>query len=152
MQTPTPTSPFSNLSLLSTVLTVFLATITHAYIFGYRAFIAGFGFIFLLTILNLLYKRKKNKLFLLFYFLLNTVVIVGFGLINGFWNHIIKVFLSYLHGGHLPPLFTGLFENPTIGTFFQESIGFLTFIASMFSAYYGFKIVQKKQHQNTEII
>ncbi len=152
MQTSKQVNSFTNLSLLSTVLTVLLATVTHAYIFGYRAFLAGFVFIFLLSILNLLYQRKKNKLFLFFYFLLNALVIVGFGLINGFWNHTIKVFLSYLHGGYLPPPFTGLFENPTIGTFFQESIGFLTFIASMFSVYYGFKIVQKKQHQNTEII
>lgn len=146
------TPSFANLSLISSALTVFLASITHAYIFGHRAFFAGFIFIFLLAILNIQYQRGKNKIFLFFYFLLNLFVIIGFGLLNGFWNHTIKVSLYYLHGSQIPPLFAGLFENTSIGTFFQESIGFLTFIASMFSAYYSFKMMQKKLNTNSELI
>ena len=153
MQTTIQTKPFVNLSLISTTLTVLLASISHAYFFGHYAFIAGVGHIIIIIIaLNFVYKRYANKLVLFFYLLFNTIIIIGFGIINGFWNHAIKIAITYLHGGHLPPLFTGLFENPNIGTFFQESIGFLTFIASMFSAYYGFKIVQKKQNPNSEII
>lgn len=148
MQLSKQAGTYTKLSLLSTVITVLLATITHAYIFGYRAFVAGFAFIFLLTLLNIYYQRKKNTLSLLFISILNVIVVVGFGLINGFWNHTLKVALTYLHGGHLPPVFTGLFQNPAMGTFFEEGIGILTFITSIFSAYYAFKLVRTAKTGN----
>lgn len=145
MQTTKQTNAFINLSLISTILTVLLASISHAYFFGHTAFVAGIGLILIIGALNFMYKRYASKTILIFYLLLNALVIIGFGIINGFWNHIIKVALTYLHGGQLPPVFTGLFQNAEMGTFFQEAIGALTFIASIFSAYYGLKMVRKKQ-------
>lgn len=145
MQTTKQSFAFGNLSLISTTLAVLLGSISHAYYFGHIAFTVGIVFILILSILFFAYKRYANKFILFFYLLLNVFVVVGFGIIDGFWNHAIKVGLTYLHGGQLPPLFIGLFQNPEIGTFFQESVGVLTFLASMFSVYYGLKLVQKKQ-------
>lgn len=137
--------PISKLSLLSIVTTVILASITHDYEFGYRAFIAGFILIVLLCAFNILYRRTRNKVFLVFYGLLNAWVIVGFGLFNGFWNHTFKVFLNYLHNGFLPPFLAKLFMTLQIGSPFYEGVGVLTFIMSIFAAYYGYKFIKEGQ-------
>ena len=90
------------LSLAASSATVVLASITHAYSFGYRAFIAGSIVIALLCSMNLLYRRTGKRAFLLFYGFLSGWVVVAFGVINGFWNHAFKLFLYYLHNGSLP--------------------------------------------------
>ena len=134
MQENKQAMPFAK-SLISVTLTVILASITHAYEFGYRAFVAVVIVVALLYALNILYRRTKNKASLVFYGLLNAWIIIGFGLINGFWNHTFKAFLSYLHGGYLPPFLAGLFMKPQIGSFLYEGIGTLTFVSSVFAAY-----------------
>lgn len=131
------------LSLAGISATVILASITHAYKFGYRAFIAGFIVIVLLCGMNILYRHTKNKVFLVFYGLLNAWAIIGFGLFNGFWNHAFKVFLNYLHNGYLPPFLAKLFMSPQIGSFFFEGAGILTFVMSIFASYYGYKFIKE---------
>ncbi|MBI5099546.1 MAG: hypothetical protein HZB30_09950 [Nitrospirae bacterium] len=125
--------------------TVILASITHAYVFGHRAFIAGFIVIAFIYAFNILYLRTRNKVFLVFYGLLNAWVIIGFGLFNGFWNHVLKAFLNYLHNGHLPSFLAKLFMTPEIGSSYFEGVGMLTFIMSMCAAYYGYKFI-KEEH------
>lgn len=131
------------LSLAGISATVILASITHAYKFGYRAFIAGFIAVALLCGMNILFLRTRNKVFLVFYGLLNIWVIIGFGLFNGFWNHAFKLFLNYLHNGYLPPFLAKLFMTPQTGSPFFEVTGILTFIMSMFAAYYGYKFIKE---------
>lgn len=133
----------AGLSLAAISATVILASITHAYEFGHRAFIAGFIVIALLCGMNILYRRTKNKVFLVFYGLLNAWVIIGFGLLNGFWNHAFKLFLNYLHNGFLPPFLAKLFMTPQTGSFFFEGAGILTFVMSIFAAYYGYKFIKE---------
>jgi hypothetical protein len=135
------TNSFGKQSLISIIFTVILASVTHAYQFGYRAFVAGGILIIILGMLNIFYQRNKNKMLIVLYALLNAWVIVGFGIINGFWNHAFKVFLTYLHNGYLPPLLAGLFLDPKIGSVFFEGTGILTFVASMFATYYIFKMI-----------
>lgn len=148
------TNYFAKLSLLSIALTVIFASITHAYQFGYRAFVAGAIMIVILSVLNMLYQRAKNKMIFVLYALLNAWVIIGLGIINGFWNHAFKTFLNYLHGGYLPPFLAGLFIDPKIGSFLLEGAGILTFVASMIATYYILKMIPRKHNSadNTEII
>ena len=129
-------------SLASITLTVILASIVHFYEFGYRALVAGFAVIVVIWALLLLFRQTKNKVFLIFYGLLGLWNIIGFGLFNGFWNHVFKVFLTYLHNGYLPPMLSRLFLNPKIGSFIFETAGILTFTASLFAAYYGYKFIR----------
>lgn len=140
------------LSLLSIILTVIFASITHFYEFGYRAFIVGLVFMFILYVLNTQYQRAKNNVLLVAYLLINVFLIIGFGLVNGFWNHTFKVFISFLHGGELPPFLAQLFLSPQTGSAFYESVGALTFFASMFAAYYGYKLISQKHNSDTGII
>lgn len=142
---------FSTLSLFSITLTVSLASITHFFQFGYRAFVAGGIIAIILIILNNLYQRNKNTIIFIFYALLNAWVIIGFGIINGFWNHTFKVFLNYLHNGYLPPFLAGLFSDPKVGSLLFEGTGIATFVMSMVATYYIFQMAPKK-HTNSENI
>ncbi|MBI4972215.1 MAG: hypothetical protein HZC16_00160 [Candidatus Omnitrophica bacterium] len=143
MQKTNKTTLFANVSLWSITLAVLLASVTHAYEFGYRAFMAGFILIALLSILNILYRSTRSKAFLVLYGLLNAWVVIGFGLFNGFWNHAFKVFLNYLHNGFLPSFLAKLFMTPQTGSFFFEGVGILTFVISIFAAYYGYKFIKE---------
>ncbi len=131
------------LSLSAISATVILASITHANEFGYRTVIGGLIIIASLCVLNILYLRTGNKVLLAFYALLNAWVIIGFGLVNGFWNHGMKIFLYYLHNGSLPPFLAKLFMAPQIGSPFFEGAGILTFVVSIAAAYYGYKFMRE---------
>lgn len=145
MQENKETTPFANLSLLSITLTTILASISHAYEFGYHAFVAGFILLFLLCALNILFQRTRSMISLLFYGLVNAWVIIGFGLVNGFWNHALKVSLYYLHNGYLPPFLAKFFITPQIGSSFYEGVGVLTFIMSILAAHFGYKLIKESQ-------
>ncbi len=112
------------LSLASISATVVLASITHGCEYGNRVYIVGLIVISLLCGLNILYLRTRNKVFLVFYGLINAWVVIGFGLVNGFWNHAFKASLYYLHNG-------SLFMAPQIGSPFFEGTGILTFVISL---------------------
>ncbi len=131
------------LSLAAVSATVVLASITHAYEFGHRAFIAGLIVIALLCVMNILYLRTGTKVFLVLYGLINAWVIIGFGLVGGFWNHAFKVFLTYLHNGSLPPLLAKLFTAPRVGSPLFEGAGILTFALSLCAAYFGYKFMKE---------
>jgi len=122
---------------------VILASMTHANEFGHGAFIVGSFVIAILCVLNILYQRTKNKIFLVSYGLINALVVIGFGLINGFWNHAFKVFLYYLHNNSLPPFLAQLFMTPQIGSFFYEGAGVLTFVLSVVAVYYGHAVIKE---------
>ncbi len=91
------------LSMLSASLTAAFAAITHAYDFGAPALLAGAIAIALLIALGLGYQRSGSRVALAFYALLNLVLIAGFGIVGGFWNHAVKVAICAVRGGPLPP-------------------------------------------------
>ncbi len=136
-------APFATLSLLSITLTTVLASISHAREFGYRAFVAAAVIVSLICALNILFQRTRSMTFLVFYGLVNALVIIGFGLVNGFWNHALKVSLYWLHNGYLPPFMAKLFITPQIGSLFYEGMGVLTFITSIFAAHFGYKLIKE---------
>ncbi len=131
------------LSLAAISATVVLASITHAPASGHHVYVAGLLVIAVLCGLNYLYLRTRNKAVLVLYGLINAWVIIGFGLVNGFWNHAFKVFLYYLHNGAMPPLLAKLFMTPQIGSPVSEGAGILMFVMSMFAAYYGYKFIKE---------
>lgn len=146
-------APPPTLSLISVTLTVILASIDHFYLFGFRSLVAGFGVIAILHVLILLTWRTRNKAFLMIYGILSGFVILGFGLVNGFWNHACKLFLTYLHNGMPSPL-AHLFSHPTVGSLIYEGAGTLAFVASVFAAYFAYQFVrnsvQEKDHEELD--
>jgi len=141
-----PKTSAATLSLATISSTVILASITHASQFGYRAFIGGLIIIVLLCGTNLLYLRTRNKVVLMVYGLLTAWVAIGFGLVNGFWNHSFKVFIYYLHNGSLPPFLAKLFMTPNVESPLMEGAGILTFVMSLSAAYYGYKFMKEGRY------
>lgn len=132
-------------SLTTAALTVVGGTISHVPEYGQGAVAAGIVLLVFLVALNVAYRSTKSGWLLTPYLLLNLFLVVGFGLVNGFWNHAFKAFLVTLHNGYLPPMLARLFSDPKIGTPFMETVGVLTFVASAMAAYFGFKLVKERK-------
>ena len=132
----------SNRSLVSVSVTAFLAAVTHAYDFGTAAFGVGAFIIALLVVLSRRQQRTGSRLALVLYGLLNLWIIGGFGVVGGFWNHAVKVPLIAANGGTLPPALEPLFMSPDLGSLTYEVVSILTFGASVFAAYFGYRFVR----------
>jgi len=132
----------STRSLQSVALTVALAAITHAYEFGPVAFAAGIAIIALLWSFMAHYRRTGRRSALVPYGLVALWVIAGLGIVGGFWNHAVKVVVVALHNGAVPVELEKLFMSPELGSFTNESIGVLTFVASLMAAYHGYRFVR----------
>lgn len=132
---------FAGMSFFTISLTVILASIVHFYVLGIRAFIAGGILLVLMGVLAGIFMKTDSKPVLLIYGFICSLIIIGFGLVSGFWNHAVKDFLAYLHGG-LPPIMAKLFMSPEIGSVFFEMAGILTFAASLFAAYYTYQFIR----------
>lgn len=131
-------------ALWSISVTVILASITHAYEFGTAALVVGAIVIAILSVLSRHLRTGNRPAFLLYglYALLSLWVVVGFGLVGGLWNHAVKVAVSAVNGGVLPPSLERFFMSPDLGSVAYETIGILTFGASMFAAYFGYRNVR----------
>lgn len=152
-QTDIPSKTFSkyaSLSLMSTIMTTTLAAIHHTYEIGFHAVFLVVIFMVLPALLMRWFKKTEKQVSLWAYGLLNTWLVVGFGLVDGLWNHILSPLgfslhaLMSLHGGGSPAV-----EKPFVGNFIYDATGVLTFIASMFAAYYAYKFVRTVRQTET---
>lgn len=134
---------FQRLLDLSILGTIAGAAVTHAMDFGIRAAVAGALIMVLAFALQRIRKAGGNRLSDGFYKLFNILVITGFGVADGFWNHLIKTVLYHLHNSRMPPLLSGLFLQPLPGSLLQETAGILTFVAAMSAAYAIYRIMQR---------
>ena len=70
-----------------------------------------------------------------------ALMILGFGLIDGLWNHAIKMVVFFLHGANEG----GMAELPfpLVGSVFHEVTGVLAFVATIFAVYFGYSFIAK---------
>ena len=141
---------YGNLSLISITLMGIIATLHYVYKLGYSLLIPGAVTLLLPYLLMLWFKRSANKATLWAYGLLNAFVILGLGFVDGFLDHTVlfSKALAYnillpLHGGD-PKTVEKVFSllPPAPVDVFLESTGVLTFIASLFALYFGYKFIQ----------
>jgi hypothetical protein len=138
---------YAKLSLISVTLTLMITSAHHIYELGPRLLILVPLLIMMLlpSVFMLWFKHTRHKVALLAYGLFNAFVITGFGITDGLLDHTFKVVGSYI-GASLPggseKVVGFSFLSPIAGDFFFEGTGILTFIASMFVAYYGYKFIQ----------
>lgn len=146
MTAPSPQSGRATIgaspSLWSVSATVLLASITHAYESGTPAFVVGAIIIAILFALSSHYHRTGHRLALVLYGLLNLWVIGGFGVVGGLWNHAVKVAISAVNDGALPVVVERFFMSPDLGSAMYEVVGILTFAASMFAAWFGYRFAR----------
>ena len=131
------TAALAMLSLVSVSSTSALTTVHHFYKLGAGAFAVGLMTLVLPVVFLWWFRNTQRNLPLLLYALVNLWIIVGFGIIDGFWDSAVKVYFSNF-------LFpdSRLFIRAPLGSFVFEASGILTFIASMFAAYYGYRLFQ----------
>jgi hypothetical protein len=141
---------YANISLVSITLTGIITTLHHVYKLGFHLLVPGAAIILLPYLLMLWFKRTGNKGTLWAYGLLNAFVILGLGFGDGLLKHTVlfSKTLAYnillpLHGGD-PKVVEQVFSllPPASVDAFYESTGVLTFIASLFALYYGYKFIQ----------
>ena len=129
-----PVHKFARLSLASIIITAVFITIHHLYKLGPPALILGSVIVASGVMLLRWFRSTKGIIPLILYVLLNVWLIVGFGLMDGFWDSTIKVFFANF-------LFPGsrLFIRLPLGPYLFELSGVLTFLGSMYILYYGYK-------------
>jgi len=138
---------YESLSLISIIITGMFTSIHHTYEIGAHAIILVLLFMVLPALLMRWFRNTVNRVSLWIYGLLNVWLVVGLGLVDGFWNHTLKPIgfqiqaLVALHGGGTV---TG--EKAFEGNIIYEVTGILTFVAGMFAAYYGIKFIQTNRN------
>ncbi len=132
-----PAHRFAWLSLLSIIATAILTTIHHYYKLGNSAFILGIVIIGLPVVFLNWFRKTKTATPFILYALVNAWIIIGFGIVDGFWDSTIKVYFSnfLFHNSRL-------FIRSPLGSFPFEVTGVFAFALSMFASYYGFKFLK----------
>ena len=144
VRVPASAGRFSLPSVLSASAAAAFAAFTHSYVFGPLAFLAGGIVIALLFTLGFGYQRNGKRVLLLPYALINLWIIVGFGIVGGFWDHAVKGILCALHGGAVPPSLEPWFTSPDLGSAVFETAWILTFLASLAAAVFGYRFIRGK--------
>jgi hypothetical protein len=137
---------YAQLSLASITLTVAFTAVHHIYRLGYGFLIPSALLLFLPYLLMRWFRQSGNKAGLWAYGVLNGLIIVWFGLIDGFLDHVLKALsfqnLTFLPGGEAEVVPTALsLWSAEAGNFFYEGTGVLTFFAAVFAVYYGYKFI-----------
>lgn len=85
--------------------------------------------------------QQPSRAARLSYATLVTLVIVGFGLQDGLWNHTVKMAVFFMRGADRAEM-AGL-PFPPVGSVFHEVTGVLAFVAAIFAAYFGYQFITK---------
>ena len=131
---------YARLSLLSVLLTAVMITVNHLYSLGPKAL--GLGAVLLLVPAVLLrwFRDTKSPVAFVGYLVMNLWIVVGFGLLKGFWGITLPLFL-----GTLLAALSTTFPKPTLGVYGFEASGILMFYGSLFIAYYAYKLIQARR-------
>lgn len=85
--------------------------------------------------------KHRSRVARLSYGILVTLIVLGFGLQDGLWNHTVKMTVFFLRGADRAEM-AGL-PFPAVGSVFHEVTGVLTFVAAIFAAYFGYQYITK---------
>ena len=138
------------LSLAAILLTLAFALIVHFAEFGTPVVYAFIAIMALFSALWLAIRRTGNRVAVAVYGLLSLFPIIGFGVVNGFWNHLVKLLLFSLHGNQLPPPMAGLFASAGFGSPFVETAGLLMFLCAMVAAVATSRFVREEWKETKE--
>jgi hypothetical protein len=141
---------YATLSLVSITLTSIITDIHHIYRLGFAVLLPAALIVVLPYVLMRWYKHTGKKAALWAYGSLTSVIVVWFGVIDGFLDHVMKALglqnTTFLPGGEAEVVKT-VFSlwSPEAGNIFYEGSGIFTFIASVFAIYYTFRFIQAQR-------
>jgi ABC-type branched-subunit amino acid transport system substrate-binding protein len=128
---------YQRLSILSVVLTAIAITVNHIFTLGPGAFALGAVLVVLPALLMWWFTATNSKVALAGYLMMNLWIIVGFGLIKGLWDGVLRLFL-----GTLLSSVSSSYPRPEIGGYAFEASGILMFVGGVFVLYYVAKVLQ----------
>jgi ABC-type branched-subunit amino acid transport system substrate-binding protein len=129
-------------SLVSVMLTAVAITVNHVYTLGDGAALLGAVLLLVPAVLWSWFRRTGRTPAFIGYMLMNAWIVIGFGLMNGFWRSTLPVFL-----GTFLSLVSTAYPKPAIGAFGFEISGILIFIGSLFVFYYAIQTVPNPRHK-----
>lgn len=141
---------YASASLISIITTAAFTSVHHFYEIGFLAIVPVLLFIVSPILLMRRFGNIGAKIYLCIYGFLNVWLVVGLGIVDGLFNHTAKLFTSQVHA-----LFalhgegTKAVEKTFEGNLIYEGTGVLTFIASMFAVYYGYKFIRTSMQPNS---
>ena len=124
----------AKLSVITITLTGILTSLHHLYRFGFEVIVPAGIVIALPYLLMRWFWRGGRWLAFAAYGIFSALIILWFGISDGFLDHTVKLF------GGTPIHF--LPESPIVGDLLYETTGILSFVASMFAAYYLYKFIR----------
>ncbi|NJD22619.1 MAG: hypothetical protein FIA82_08125 [Melioribacter sp.] len=145
------TSPkYASQSLMSIIATAVFTSIHHFYEIRFLAVVLVLLFIGSPILLMQQFRNTRKRVFLWIYGILGIWLVIGLGLVDGLFNHTMKLLslqvhaLLALHGGG-----TKAVEKAFEGNLIYQGTGVLTFVAGMFAAYYGYKFIRTSMQSNS---
>src|SRR5881396_1344227 len=127
-------------SLLSVLVTAGFVTVNHLYPLGAKALLLGALLAAGATALLWWFRNSRSSVAFAGYLLMNLWIVVGFGLLKGFWEDTLPVFIGSL----LASLSTS-FARPTLAPVWVELSGITMFIGSLFVLYNALALIRARR-------
>src|SRR6266567_8705796 len=99
---------YDDWSLGSVTLTAVAITVNHWYTLGAGAFVLGGVLLAVSAALWWGFRRTRSRVALVGYVLMNGWIVVGFGLMKGFWSGVLRLFIGTPLAAH-----STIFPKPT---------------------------------------
>ena len=128
------------LSLTSIEALAVLASVHHLDELGIIFLGPALLVIILPLILIWQWARKPGRPLLWAYGIYLVLMILGFGLYDGLFNHTIKMTIFFLNGAKLSAMRQFPFFPP-VGSAFHEVTGVLTFVVTLYATYQGYRFL-----------
>lgn len=141
----TPQEMLIRLSVISTTVTTVATSVHHVYRLGLEFLIPATILIALPYALIGGFRSSGSRMALWSYVLLNGLVFLWFGFVDGFLDHVLKALslqnMTFLPGGDEDVVET-VFSlwSPAAGQLLYEGTGGLTFAASVIAVYYSYRL------------
>jgi hypothetical protein len=133
-------------SLVSVELVALLTSVHHLHELGIGFLVPALILIIMPPILIWRFSRKPSKPLLWSYGIFVALMVIGFGLQDGFLNHTINDIVFYLNNSDRGFMAESYPFFPPIGSIFHEVTGFLTFVAAVFAVYYTYKFIASSRN------
>ncbi len=139
---------YAKLSVISITVTAIITSVHHIYREGWGLLIPAALIVVLPFVLMRWFGASGSNIALSAYGLLNALIIVGLGIVDGFLDHVVNAVITLYAAtsgeavDRLDRAFRVLPQTPLVGDVLYELTGILTFIASMIAAYYWYRFMR----------
>jgi len=121
-----------------------LTSIHHLDQLGISFLVPAILLVSLPPVLMVWFLKRLNRTARWTYTVFSSLMILGFGLDDGLWNHTIKMIVFSARGASRANM-AGL-PFPPVGSVLHEVTGVLAFVATLFAVYFGYRFLVETSH------